>query len=352
MGDKRRLMFKRIGVALSLVAAFMFSGTAFAMSPASVPLPASLTRIHFVPGTSSYTFTANLAQGVPQGFVLAVSSHQSIYVTKTGNATAEMLDTQNSILGAATSQPGPWGVTAAQSGDYTLVLDGQGSVTVSLYIPSTSFSQSYSSIVPLFQQRIHFAPGATGFSFSENFNQGLPAAFLLGISGGQQLNIVTQGTVTAAVLGPDNNSVGATSSQRGQWAYNIPVTGDYTLVLSGSGLASVSISIPPLSAGSPTGGVTRIRFLPGNTSFTTLANQQNGSFTSRYVLGIAAGQTLYVSTSGSTSGVQVLDPFGSSLPSFAMPNGSVGFHIRWTGDYRVVVSGSGMITVTFYIPPL
>ena len=40
------------------------------------------------------------------------------------------------------------------------------------------------------------------------------------------------------------------------------------------------------------------------------------------------------------------------IPSFINPNGSLGFDIPETGDYQITVYGSGLIQITFYIPPL
>lgn len=344
-------MYKKIGFAISLIFALIWTETAFAQTSASIPPPALFTRINFVPGTNSYTITTNLASGISQGYVLGISAQQSLYLTKTGNANVEAFDPIGNIFVTPATDAGPRGAAAARSGDYTLILYGQGPVTVSIYVPQGSFPQAYSTIVPSFQPRIHFAPGADNYSFSEFFQQGMPLAFLLGISGGQQLSIWTQGNLTAAVLDLDGSPRPAASSQYGQWEYSIPVTGDYTLVLSGAGSGWISITIPPLGASAAASGPIRIRFLPGDASLTTFANEQAGYPVPQYLLGISAGQSLYIATTGNVSSVQVFDPFDNPVPAFAQPNGSLSFSIGRTGDYRVVVYGSGSINITFYIPP-
>ncbi len=344
-------MFKRIALVAGLVAALMLSATAFAQAPASLPATYA-TRINFVPGTSLYTFSAKLAPGAPQRYVLGASGGQFIYVTKTGDASVEVLDDEGNILAAPTAQPGPWGVKATQDGDYTIVLDGEATAAVSVYIPPANIAQSFSTITPFFQQRINFAAGNTGYSFVRDFQQGRPLAFALGISAGQKLNVTTQGNLTAAVLGLDGNPLPAASSQYGEWHYAIPATGNYTLVLAGTGRDLTSIAIPPLGSNPPPAVATRVRFLPGTASATVFANEQKGYPAPQYLLGIGAGQTLYVSTRGAVSGVQVFDSSGNQIPAFAMSNGSLAFGISRTDDYRVVVYGSGQISVTFYIPPL
>ena len=350
-------MFKQIGLLIFLVAALMWPGTAFAQAPASISPPAATTPIDFFPGTSSYTFTTNLALGVSQGYVVWAAAQQSLYITKSGDANVEVFDPMGNILATPTTQPGPWGVTATRSGNYTLVLYGQGLVTLSIFIPPTYFSQAYAMIVPYSKQWINFTPGAYSYSFNQVFQQGQPLAFVLAISGGQQLTISTQGNVTAAVLGLDTNPLPAASSQYGEWQYNFPLDGNYTMILSGTGLGWISIAIPPFGTNPPPSCPTRIRFLPGNVSLTIFANEQNGSPAPQYLLNIAAGQTLYIATLGNVWNVQVFGPLGkpvrsNPIPSFVNPNGSLGFNIPQAGDYQVAVYGSGMIHITFYIPPL
>ncbi len=72
----------------------------------------------------------------------------------------------------------------------------------------------------------------------------------------------------------------------------------------------------------------------------------------QYLLGIGAGQQLYVTTTGTVSNVQVLDPMRNPVLPFGTFNGWIAFNIPQTGNYRVIVYGSGPISVTFYIPPL
>jgi hypothetical protein len=350
-------MLKQIGLALTLVAAWMWSGTAVAQTPASIPPPTSITPINFPHGTSSYTFTTNLAPGVSQGYVFWIAAQQSLYITKGGDANVEVLDPLGNGLATPTSQAGPWGAVATRSGNYTLVLYGQGPVTVSIYIPSTFFPQAYAMIVPYSKQWISFTPGAASYSFNRFFQQGQPLAFVLGISAGQQLTVSTQGSVTAAVLDSDYNPLQAASSQYGEWVYNIPLTGNYTLILSGTGLSWISIAIPPFGTNPPPPGPTRIRFPPGNASLTVFANIQSGSPAPQYLLGIYARQTLYIASGGNVWNVQVFGPMdkpvrSNPIPSFVNPNGSLGFDIPDTGDYQITVYGSGMIQVTFYIPPM
>lgn len=346
-------MFKRISLVIALVAALVLTATAYARTSASTVLPDSVTRINFVPGTSSYTFTTNLTLGSPQAYVLGVSSRQIIYVTMSGNAGIELLDPLNNILQASTSQPGPWGVAAPMAGDYTLVLDGQGTITVSIYIPPAWMPQQYSGIALFPPQRIRFAPGSIGYGFSLDLQQGQPRAFVLGIMAGQQFNVKTEGNVTAVVLGVDSNPLRPAHIEYGLSQYAIPVTGDYTMILSGQGPSGITLVIPALGTNPPpSSGPLRIRFRPGAVSSTVVAYPQPGLPSPEYVLGIAAAQTLYISTTGVVSNIVVYDSLGNLLTAAWTPYGALAFAIPLTGDYRIVVYGSGTIGITFYIPPL
>jgi hypothetical protein len=319
--------------------------TAFAQTATNQPLPSSLTRIHFVPGTSAYAFTTNLAPGVVQGYVLGISAGQTIFITKSGNASVQVLDPGGNVVGAPTTQVGPWGVGATQSGDYTLVLNGQGYVTVSIYVPPVGTSQQFSTILPYYQQRIRFVRGATGYTFTDDFSQGMPRAFVLGISAGQQLNVTTQGNLTAAVIGLDGNPLPAASLQYGQWQYSIPRTGDYRLVLVGTGRDLISINIPPL----PGSSVQRVYFARGADSI-TLTPTLTANTPQSYILGVSAGQTMYLATQNISS-VSVFDPQGNTVAGVVQP-GATTYGLMQNGDYTVQVAGQGQAGLTITIPPL
>lgn len=93
----------------------------------------------------------------------------------------------------------------------------------------------------------------------------------------------------------------------------------------------------------------RISFPPGGTSFTLSTTLTQGVAQS-YVLGIGAGQNLYLTLYGSVM-AQVFDPVGTSLAGPTGQQGPWGTAATTTGDYTVTLTGSGAATVIFYVPP-
>lgn len=344
-------MLKRIGLLIALVAALAATTTAFAQAPGDLPLPAENTRIQFVPGTTSYTFTTNLTQGVSQGYVLGLAANQVLYVLQSSNARIQVFDPQDSPLAAATTQAGPWGVAIHQTGDYTLVLVGQGSVSVSLYVPPLGASAHPPVPLPFSSPRISFAPGTTGSSVGQNLAQGAPVSYLLGISATQQLSVAAQGAVTVALLDDHDDALLPSVRTAGQWQFAIPQTGDYTLVLLGWGPVFVSIDIPPVSAPLPPPAIAqRITFAPGTDSITiqpTLSPDPAQSF----VLGISQGQTLYISASVGAKFL-VFDPQGNQVAPMSTSSGTFAYSIAQDGDYTASFRGLGPTNITFTIPPL
>jgi hypothetical protein len=92
----------------------------------------------------------------------------------------------------------------------------------------------------------------------------------------------------------------------------------------------------------------RIHFPAGSTSYvlsTTLAPGVPQS----YVLGIRAGQTLYITNFGGAS-VRVYGPYGNWLAGPTTAQGPWGVYIPQSGDYWVTLGGSGAVTIIFAIP--
>ncbi len=128
-------MFKRMSLVLGLVAALMFTTIAFAQTPVMRAAAAATTRISFAPGTTEYTLTTNMTPGVSQSYVLGVSAQQALFVLKSGDASVQVFGPLGDQLIAPNTQPGPYTVYAAQTGDYTIVLSGQGAVTLTVAVP-------------------------------------------------------------------------------------------------------------------------------------------------------------------------------------------------------------------------
>jgi hypothetical protein len=92
-------------------------------------------RITFPVGGNAFTFTARLIKGEPQRYILRILAQQKMSITTGSNVTITVLTSDNSYLQPSVSSPGQWQGTLPETGDYIIVLVGQGLVTVTIDIP-------------------------------------------------------------------------------------------------------------------------------------------------------------------------------------------------------------------------
>ncbi|HEY65921.1 MAG TPA: hypothetical protein G4O02_15270 [Caldilineae bacterium] len=220
-----------------------------APTPTPKPTTAEPERIRFARGTASYEFTTTLVAGVPKAYVLRVMAGQRLYVSALGEGevTVAVLGPGDvSIPTVRAGRPGLWFADIPTTGDYTIVLAGEGEVSVTVYIPPPEATPT--PIVPTERERIQFAPGTASYEFTTTLVAGTPKAYVLRVMAGQRLYVSALGEseVTVAVFGPDDVLIPTTRSGRpGLWFADIPETGDYTIVLYGEGEVSVTVYIPP-----------------------------------------------------------------------------------------------------------
>ena len=280
-----------------------------------------------------------------------------MYITIDGNALMQLYDPNQSPLSGVLPAINPVQISLSQTGTYYIALQGDGPVTMSVYIPAAGGSQTVPAPLPAQRPAIRFPAGATSASFSVNMNAAVPLAYTLNVRAGQQMTVTTNGSATVTLLAPDRATmVPSAAMPTHQWRYPLSQSGDYTLILLGSGPVNVTVSIPALSGGptataQPTpASSTRIIFAPGTASTKRTVNLTPGQ-PQAFVLGLQQGQTLYVSTTGSVS-VNIYGPSNTVLTT-----GQAGFPKRWsapanqTGDYTFVITGSGSSALEFYVPP-
>lgn len=103
-----------------------------APGPTATPAP---DRITFPVGGNTFTFNARLTKGEAQRFILRILAQQKMTITTGSNVTVTVYDDANELLQPSASSPGQWQGTIPQTGDYVIVLLGQGFVTVTIEIP-------------------------------------------------------------------------------------------------------------------------------------------------------------------------------------------------------------------------
>jgi len=95
-------------------------------------------RIQFAPGTASYEFTTTLTPGIPRSYVLRILAGQVLYISVLSEkeVSVAVLGPEGAALPVTkTGRPGSWSVDIPRTGDYTLVLRGEGEAEVTVYIP-------------------------------------------------------------------------------------------------------------------------------------------------------------------------------------------------------------------------
>ncbi len=93
---------------------------------------------------------------------------------------------------------------------------------------------------------IEFGPGETQTSFDVYVDAKIPLGYKLRVMGGQKMTIIASGSIAVGVLDKNLSPLGIVHPQPKVWTVSIPKTGDYTVVIYGSGDTSVTIKIPPL----------------------------------------------------------------------------------------------------------
>lgn len=330
-----------------------------------IPLPPERQSIQFPLGATSFTVNFNLQEGQVQAYQLEALAGQRMFITTNGNVRLQVYDPNGNRITGVQNAANPIQVPLFQSGNYGIALQGEGLGSLSVYIPPLTGNQTRPVPAPGLLQTIRFQTGESSTSFRVNAVGGTPIAYTLNALAGQQMMVITNGGATFALLAPDQSPVPSDAAPANQWSFSLPQSGDYTLILQGSGPVDVTIRIPPLSAPAPTAtsqvpvtgnpipipaNITRVSFSRGNASAVVNANLNAGT-PQAFVLEILAGQTLFISTTGQVD-VTIYGP-GNQVLS----NGHSDTPNRWsafagqTGDYIFVISGSSASRIEFYIPP-
>jgi hypothetical protein len=124
-----------------------------------------------------------------------------------------------------------------------------GRVTLNVTIPPLLSAPTPQPTVPLPASRspINFPPGNASTTFTTTLRAGVPQGYMLRVLQSQTMYVSVSENASVGVLGPGDVALAITRTGRpGLWTVKIPETGDYTVVLYGTGQASVTIYIPPL----------------------------------------------------------------------------------------------------------
>lgn len=212
-----------------------------------------------------------------------------------------------------------------------------------------------STPTPAPAQRITFQPGAISASVSMQLVSGVPKAFVLGASAGQTMSISMARPITSiAVQSPSGQTLWPTSqgsASTGPWTYQLPATGDYRITVTGSGSNTMVVTIPP---GSPTptpAAAQRITFQAGATS-ASVSMQLTPGQPKRFVIRAGAGQWMTLTFDAPVGSVNVRAPGGNALTPYYSDGSTMWqYYLTLSGDYTIIVNGSGPRWMTVEIPP-
>ncbi len=101
----------------------------------TVPLPPNRARIVFGPGDTQTHFNTALTASEPQGYILKVQAGQKMIITASGGVSIGLLDPNDQEIMLTTIQPRTWTANLNTSGDYTVVLYGNGPTSLVIEVP-------------------------------------------------------------------------------------------------------------------------------------------------------------------------------------------------------------------------
>ncbi len=233
--------------AFYVAAADYLTGAAIA-PPTEIPTETSdaampvLERVRFGIGATTELLGAILRPGSERRYMLEIAAGQSLYITAAGDFAPTLLDAEgNEVTAVVENDAYRFDLPATQS--YTLVLTGDGMIYPLLYIPA----QTETVFAPdsAITEEIRFGAGETGATVEFTLAEGTPVGYTLGIAAGQHLFAEVEGNASLFLLDPEGRLVTPISGWASNAEFVIPYTGDFMVVVQGSGPAILRVQIPP-----------------------------------------------------------------------------------------------------------
>ncbi len=135
---------------------------------------------------------------------------------------------------------GEWKLGDGESASLGTGSTGNQPFYVQLVVRNTSVP------IPFVRAAIIFGPGDTSTTFSTAVVPQGPQGYTLRVLAGQQMQVTASGGVSVGILDANNNALPTQLDSSGGMVASIPADGHYTVVVYGSGSATVTITVPPL----------------------------------------------------------------------------------------------------------
>jgi hypothetical protein len=196
-------------------------------------------------------YTVNLPSrlevGVPQAYTFAAKAGQVLSLVVTGTLTVTVIAPDGNSLPADTdSIETPWIFTLPESGTYNLVLLGSGVVNVTSRLSAAPAGTPLAAPQAGSSTPILIAPGQTSISLRAYFTANKSQTYVVRLPAKQVLYVNTTGSAQVSqISGPDQKPLAVNHAESSlRWSANIAAAGEYTVTLSGSGLANLTFSVP------------------------------------------------------------------------------------------------------------
>ena len=317
--------------------------------PESIALPAQRQAVALTAGQPSAVVVQTLQPGVPAAWQIQAGAGQHLFIAVNGNAKYQVYGPDGEKLSAVLAVPGPVDVLLDRAGTYSVAVSGEGEATISLSL----LPAGAASPLPANLKMVDLPESAAKAGVSFSMASGQPQGFTFTGLNGQTVAVKTGGHATVMLVTPDNVPVVPADAAPGQWSYDLPEGGRYTLALFGSGLVQVRLQSSPVPGGVPTAiprpaTAERVAFSGSDLTATVNVALTPGA-PRAYVVSARQGQMVTVLAGGQTV-VSIYGPGGGSL-TLDHPSYTNGWSTQayQTGDYTVVVAGSGPTTLTFNV---
>ncbi len=206
--------------------------------------PDELERVRFAPGATVAQVETSLTPGVVKGLVLRLLAGQRMFLTAPlGDVSFHVLDPERKRLTPITprtTRSGAWAIP--RTGDYTIVLEGNGSVQLVIDVPPPGV---VNPSPPPVDETIRFAPGGVSATVHQTLGPYEFKVYGLAAAAGQRMILTTSGApvrlvvmdAVGLVLSPD-------VSAPGRQEYVLPATGEYRIIVEGEGASTLTVEIP------------------------------------------------------------------------------------------------------------
>jgi hypothetical protein len=214
-------------------------------------------RIEFAPGATSAEVAGSLpAEGVAH-YILSAQGGQfmnAVVVSSQGEASLSVYGADGTVLISPMGSAHGFSGELPTTQDYHIDVRAEGGpaeYTLTVTIPPASGPTEAPAESTPTAQRIQFPAGGTSATRSGNLPANGIARYVLGVNGGQTLNVTTTGNpgpVAVSVFGADGTVLQSSMGGLPTFSGTVPTTQDYYVDVSAGSAAtgySVTFSAPP-----------------------------------------------------------------------------------------------------------